>query len=161
MPFTAAYFYLHFQKIQAKFEAALEMSREQDSETLVQFTFSANDSRTLLRWEHDREFEYLDQMYDVYALEYQGDSIHYWCRWDEAESAANRKLNELKMTILGKPIPIKDPHISLDQFFKSLYCHSVSALQEVQQGSSGQLPFNRMDWFSIFCTPPAPPPEVG
>lgn len=51
---------------------------------LVYLRFS-KDELADLRWEHDREFEYDEQMYDVVGLEICGDTIGYWCWLDHKE----------------------------------------------------------------------------
>jgi len=63
-------------------EAMLGLSDDQ----LFHFSIHHVDSSRLFRWEHSREFEFQGQMFDVARRESRGDSLHFWCYWDTAET---------------------------------------------------------------------------
>lgn len=100
-PFWAPYTVLHSQK-KAVRELVSEHLREgiQDSE-LVLLTFSVSETKTKLRWEHEREFEYRGQMYDLVEMTTKGDSVSYLCYWDKEETRLNHKLEQLITWVLG------------------------------------------------------------
>ena len=56
---------------------------------------STPETAHLLDWEHSKEFEYEDEMYDVVYVESKGDSTYYWCWEDHKESELNKELTIL------------------------------------------------------------------
>jgi len=68
---------------------------------LVLLEFSREETETLLRWEHSREFEYDGQMYDVVETWAVGDTVYYRCWWDRAETALNNRMRLLARRALG------------------------------------------------------------
>ncbi len=94
-PFSATYLWLHIQKSRIKKEVKARFIAGIDKSELTHFTFSQSQLKTDLRWEHDREFEYKGEMYDVVETEMLGDSIHYICWHDKAETQLNRRLQTL------------------------------------------------------------------
>ncbi len=94
-PFSATYLWLHIQKVLVKKKVKAELIAGIDKSELAHFTFSQSQLKTDLRWEHDREFEYNGEMYDIVETEMLGDSIHYICWHDKAETQLNRRLQTL------------------------------------------------------------------
>lgn len=68
---------------------------------LVLLEFSREETGTLLRWEHAREFEYDGQMYDVAETWAVGDTVFYRCWWDREETALNNRMRLLARRALG------------------------------------------------------------
>lgn len=73
-----------------------------------------------LDWEHDAEFEFRGEMFDVIYQESTGDTIRYWCWRDHKESNLNRELALLldKHTNHQQSNQDNEPLLA---FFKSLY----------------------------------------
>ncbi len=94
-PFSATYLWLQIQKSLIKKKVKAELIAQIDKSELTQLTFSKSQIKTDLRWEHDREFEYKGEMYDVVEIQVLGDSICYLCWHDKAETKLNRHLQTL------------------------------------------------------------------
>jgi hypothetical protein len=58
--------------------------------------FSTQEAAENLDWEHDAEFEYRGEMYDVIHATITADSATYWVWWDTEETQLN---NELKLLV--------------------------------------------------------------
>jgi hypothetical protein len=54
-----------------------------------------------LEWEHSKEFEYKNQMYDVVSAELINGRIHYWCWLDDKESEMHSNFQQLVAKFLG------------------------------------------------------------
>lgn len=57
------------------------------TESLFLFAITKKDSARRFHWEHEMEFSYQNQMFDVVRRETRGDSLFLWCYWDEEETA--------------------------------------------------------------------------
>ena len=66
-----------------------------DRSELVLLQFSKTDTKTLLQWEHDTEFEFQGQMFDVMEVSEKGDSVTYVCWPDKEETHLNQQLAQL------------------------------------------------------------------
>jgi hypothetical protein len=80
---------------------------------LVLLEFSREETETLLRWEHAREFEYDGQMYDVVETWAVGDTVFYRCWWDREETALNSRMRLLALRALGDAPRVGDRGASL------------------------------------------------
>ncbi len=95
LPFCATYLGLHIQKWRIKKEVKAKLIQGLDKSELTHFTFSKSQIETELDWEHDREFEYKGEMYDVIERHEKGDSIEFLCWHDRAETELNQRLRML------------------------------------------------------------------
>ncbi len=95
LPFGATYLGLHIQKWRIKKEVKAKLIQGLDKSELTHFTFSKSQIETELDWEHDREFEYKGEMYDVIERHEKGDSIEFLCWHDKAETELNQRLQRL------------------------------------------------------------------
>lgn len=92
-----------------------------DKKDLVLLKFGKSENESKLRWKHSKEFEYKGQMYDIVETKLSGDTILYWCWWDNDETKLNKKLTNLVADILGNNQQNKENNKRLVQFLKSLY----------------------------------------
>lgn len=84
-----------------------------EASDLVLLEFSREETETLLRWEHAREFEYDGQMYDVVETWAVGGTVYYRCWWDREETALNNRMRILALRGLGDSPRVGDsgaPH---------------------------------------------------
>ncbi|MEZ4932225.1 MAG: hypothetical protein R2788_08920 [Saprospiraceae bacterium] len=128
---------------------------------LVQLTFAIKDLEVLLKWEHSREFEYRDEMYDLVESETCGDSIRYWCIHDRAETEINRHLDSLTTKSTNSdPLSRK----CLTQYFDFLK-HIFSPqdqLKPIALFDCGEIRHHFLrNEYAIQISPPTPPPEVA
>lgn len=94
-PLTLSLLWLNFQKtqLQNSFESRFEESEEKSD--LLTLSFTKEESQTLLEWEHEREFEYQGEMYDVLEIKEDGDQIHYLVWRDKEETKIKKQLSKL------------------------------------------------------------------
>ena len=88
---------------------------------LVLLKLTSLENQKELDWEHDKEFEYKDFMYDVVITEQHGDTTYYYCWLDNDESQLNRQLADLTNKVLGKLPNRKKSKRQVSKVFKSLY----------------------------------------
>ncbi len=160
-PTLGTFAFLQYQRMQVRSAVKAQIISGIDKEELVFLKFAKEESETKLRWEHSKEFEYKEQMYDVIITETKNDSIYYWCWWDKKETKLNNELEKILAFALGKNPVKQDSEKKLISFYKSLFCerfftyHLFLVLSE-------QIP-NRysVNHNSKHSVPPAPPPEIG
>ena len=120
-PFYGTYFYLYLQE-KAIQETVKRKLKEGISENeLVKLTFSKKEIPTLLKWEHDKEFEYNGQMYDVVEVADIGDSLQYLCWWDKAETATKKNKHNLLQAGIDSSNPEKHLPYTFSDYYKSIY----------------------------------------
>ena len=64
-PFYGTYFYLSLQQKAIQETVKRKLKEGIPANELVKLTFSTSEIDKVLRWEHDKEFEYQGQMYDI------------------------------------------------------------------------------------------------
>jgi hypothetical protein len=131
-----------------------------DKEELVLLSFTKAQTETELRWEHSKEFEYRGQMYDIVETCTEGDSIHYRCWWDHAETALCKKLDALATVAWGHHPKQKQHTTHLLSFLKTLY-HGPYSPWSITVNMASTAPA-MMEWTipaTVMASPPAPPPE--
>ncbi len=105
-----------------------------DDKELVHFVFTQKEAKTLLNWEHSKEFEFNGEMYDVVKVRITGDTIHYWCWQDNEETVLNRKLKKLVNEFLNTDPAAKSKKQQVENFLKNLYVHTVSCWHSPEVG---------------------------
>lgn len=121
-PFYGTYFYLSLQQ-KAIQEAVKRKLKEGILENeLVRLSFSKKEIPSLLKWEHDKEFEYNGQMYDVVEVTDIGDSLQYLCWWDKAETATKKNKQKLLHAGIDSSNPAKHFPLPFSDYYKSIYC---------------------------------------
>lgn len=160
-PVLGTYGWLQYKKTSVKKEVKEQLIAGKNKEELTLLRFTRKEAQTKLDWEHAREFEYNNQMYDVVETKTKGDSIFYWCWLDQEETELNRKLKNLVAQILATDQQNKENQKRLINFFKSLYysCQpGWHALVNQTEPNRDVYPFG---WLSIAFPPPVPPPKKG
>ncbi len=128
---------------------------------LILLKFTEKECQTKLNWEHSKEFEYNNQMYDIVATQMEGDTTYFWCWPDNEETELNKKLNDLLAYTLGKNPERKDAQNQLVDIFNLFY--HFQSLENVHVFNQ-ICPINSYYTFSsiIFSSSPAvPPPELS
>lgn len=164
LPVLGTYTWLHFQKLCVKQAVKNAFKAGMSKELLVRLAFTADQVNTLLRWEHDKEFEYQKQMYDVLEREHQGDSIVFWCWWDQEETLLNLQLEDLVQKAFAQDPVRKHSEAQLSHFFKTLYCDFFEPLSLIPPVSPTATQ-ERIDVVGLLNginrgEPPSPPPQV-
>lgn len=128
---------------------------------LVWLKFSAEEARSELEWEHDREFEYRGQMYDVVRSEVKGDTTFYLCWPDAAETALNRQLEQLVAESTTHDPAQRICFQRLFDFFQLLYYHHIGPEKAyLPTGTALVAHRSALSPPSPSFPPPVPPPRV-
>lgn len=93
-PAPLLHVYLHNQITMVKQRVEKHLQNT-DNEQLVTLTFTYQQARTLLRWEHAKEFEYQGEMYDIVSLQWHGNSVTFRCWHDTKETRLNKQLRHV------------------------------------------------------------------
>lgn len=162
VPFWGTYTILQSQKKEVKEDVAEQLREGIDANELVLLKFSVSDSKKQLHWEHDREFEYKGQMYDLIETTVKGDSIWYKCLWDKEETRLNRQLEKLMTWVVGSAAEAGD---SDEQFIflKPLYYQELTHWQARPSCvcvARVSYDFTNLALIPIALAPPLLPPEV-
>ena len=120
-PTLALYSWLQGKKFVHREEVSEWMEEDLPESELTLLVFSRSEAKSLLRWEHEREFEYRGQMYDLSKSEAIGDSLYYWVWPDHAETALNNALAQLAAGGQDLPTLPGGQTASIYQFFKTLF----------------------------------------
>jgi len=152
---------LHFKKYRVKKEIKKRIISRLDKAELVLLKFSKDQALSELIWEHSKEFEYHNQMYDVVETETLGDSIFYWCWWDHEETKLNKELSAWVLKTLGKDPQNKENRNELIDFYKQLFYVEPGYDKVHFKINIAQKQFQYhpsiQDWIN---TTPSPPPKV-
>ncbi|WP_373548766.1 hypothetical protein [Haliscomenobacter sp.] len=165
LPVLGTYTWLHFQKLRVKKEVKQAMMQGMSRERLVRLAFTEGQVDTLLRWEHAKEFEFQNQMYDVLEQKKQGDSMVYWCWWDQEETLLNRHLDDLAQKAFTSDPQQQKAQDQLFQYFKSIYYTIPDALKsflshsldDFAQSQNWKVKNGHQSWKQ---PPPSPPPKL-
>ena len=132
-------------------------------EEFVLLKFSKTDAKMLLQWEHDTEFAFQGQMFDVVDVLEKGDSVTYRCWPDKEETQLNQQLAQL-VSGEWESHPIKqEGEKQLLDYFKSFFGPTnISWAFQTPENPSSQ-----PRWLCFFNlptsahSPPAPPPKIS
>jgi hypothetical protein len=160
-PIVVTFTFLHYQKKQVRKEVKHQIIAGIDKSELVLLKFTEEESQSKLKWEHSREFEYNDQMYDIVETEIKWDTIYYWCWWDNKETKLNKQLDNLLANALENNPIKKDNQKRLTNFYKSLYCQQLPNWHWFSFQTEQMTTDYTSGYLTIFYPPPVPPPEKG
>lgn len=121
VPVVVTYTWLQQHKRAVKREVKWNMIAGIDKKELVFFTFSNKDIVTKLRWEHDKEFEFQKQMYDVVEKVVAKDSTKLWCWWDHDETKLNKQLQRLLVGVFQNDLESKTKQNAAYKFYTLLF----------------------------------------
>lgn len=161
-PVFSAYFAFQHRTniIRQEVEAHIEQGIEKNELVLLKFTHE--ETETLLRWEHSREFEFNQQMYDIVETEVLEDSVYYWAYWDIEESELKKDFNDILTNVLGIK---KNTSKQRNQFridFRPLYFfeheNSLSLPAKKEKITFSKIGY---DLLTPSYPPPYPPPKFS
>ncbi|MDP5047353.1 MAG: hypothetical protein NWQ39_03025 [Saprospiraceae bacterium] len=120
-PFYGTYLYLSLQQKTIQEAVQLKLEEGIPSNELVKLTFFKKEIPKLLKWEHDKEFEFKGQMYDVVEVTDVGDSLQYLCWWDKAETATKKNKQKLLHARIDTSNSEKHISFTFSDYYKSIY----------------------------------------
>jgi len=119
-------------------------------------------ARKELRWEHEKEFEYMGCMYDVLEQQIAGDTIHLLCWQDEKETDLNRELKELAAKALDNDPIQKNRQKRISDFLQQFYLNENSRpFWAGSQTGRAQFICITVRYADPDPTPPVPPPRLA
>jgi hypothetical protein len=113
--------WLSYQEYRLERTLVQRILRSADSSAFVQLRFAREAARHQLDWEHEGEFAYRGQMYDVVEVRETADSVFYRCWPDDAETALHRRLHAATARLLHHHPERRDRHQRLADFYQSLF----------------------------------------
>jgi len=159
LPFSGTFLWLQYQKISIQKETKRDMLSHINKKDLVLLSFTPEEAKKKLKWEHSKEFEYQGQMYDIVSVEVDDGKIKYWCWADNKETHLNKKLKALVAQKLGNDPTRKNKNQALFYFLKTLYFTSDNELSSFQFKLKSTHSFNYLcEYVSISIPPAFPPP---
>lgn len=120
-PASVVYLWLQYQKAIVKHAVKERLLENLEANELVLLKFTVAESTSKLAWEHSKEFEYNDQMYDVVETKIIGDTIYYWCWWDHAETKLNLQLSQLVNSAFHSDPQNQEKQQWLISYYKTWY----------------------------------------
>lgn len=123
------YGWIQYQKAKIRSEVKHQLMDELGEAELEVLTFTTEEASELY-WEHDKEFEYKDQMYDVVEERRSDGYVTYVCWPDHKESHLNKMLDQLATSANQNNQEQDKSNQQLLTFFKSLYCSQISISQQ-------------------------------
>lgn len=161
-PALTNYIWLQHQKSMVKHEVKRMIIKGIDIDELELLKFTKQESISKLKWEHSKEFEYKQKMYDVVKEEVVVDSIYYWCWLDREETKLNNQLAELVKNVLNTNPQKKEKQERLYSFYKSFYCSDLFNWQEeLASIENNRNTFYLNTFYTYPLPPPTPPPQIG
>lgn len=163
-PVVTIFLYLQYEKKVVRREVKWKMIAGLDQEELVLLKFSKEQTETELRWEHSKEFEYNEQMYDIVSTEIKGDSIFYRCWWDHEETALNKRLKKLVVNAFDQDENKRDAQLNLHLYLRSFFCTDVFNWEMIpsQKVLVVYQDLIQPKYFtSLLISPPTPPPKLS
>ena len=157
---AVSFVFLQNQKNQTRKEIKHNIIAGIDLKELVCLTFSSSQIETDLEWEHSKEFEYNNQMYDIVTSKTVGDTTHFWCWLDNEETKLNRQLNNLLATVLGTDEESNHQKESLKNFCKTFYFTSYKWMVSNNEKALSALFCYQNNFISINKTSTSPPPKA-
>lgn len=129
---------------------------------LITLQFSHQDAQTALKWEHQREFQYLGKYYDIVRSESTPDSVRYRCWPDTRETMLTDTWRNLWAKTQQNHPEQQRSQVLLSLFFQSIYCIQLPDFQDIANINTTQkptLPPYLLAWASFSAAPLSPPPE--
>ncbi len=132
-------------------------------EDLTILSFKRKDIYRLVKWEHDREFEYKDRMFDVVRSVENGDSITYYCWTDVKESTLHQNIEKLVDQVFNQdPIEKRNNKLQLD-YFKNVFFQAhqfgISLDRRVVKEYNETIANYNVRYSNIYSIIHSPPPK--
>lgn len=162
LPFVGTVSWLNYQKKKVKHHFKQEIIASIEKNELVNFTFTLKEAETKLNWEHSKEFEYNNSMYDIVEADTTNNIITYWCWWDSEETELNKKLKKLLANFLGEDTEDKKTKTQFAQFYQSLYHTKNIPWKAIYKEQNKTKNFAYIvDYTSLHFPPTTPPPNYS
>ncbi len=161
VPLATTYMVLHFHKKQVKRELKRKLIASIDKSELVLLKFTEEEKQSQLEWEHAKEFEYKNEMYDVIDSKTIGDTTFYWVWWDFEETKLYKQLQTLVSYALGNNPQHEEENQRINNFFKSLYFSEKNTDDKLLCIDKQSIyKYLEESYLSFKNSPSVPPPKI-
>lgn len=120
LPLFTAVLWQQWRSTQIRKEIKRELSFSVSKEKLTFLKFHKDELVSKLEWEHDKEFVFQNEMYDVVYVEEKEDSNYYWCWRDHRETLLNQQVSTLLKNYLDQNEPYQNQKSQISILLKSL-----------------------------------------
>ena len=159
-PSMVACWVVGFQKHQIRKEVKHQLGARADKADLQLLTFSHAEAKNRLYWEHQDEFEYRGEMYDVVERVEHGDSVSFWCWHDHEESELNQTLREMVGRGMAQDKTCRNVQESVSRLFQTLITPDLPDFdQHLSLKKTHVIRLKGTAVASESQTPPSPPPD--
>lgn len=160
-PFLGSYLWLTVSREKIRREIRQQIRSGIPREELVLLTFTAEESRTKLRWENPDEFEFSGQMYDIVETETCRDLIRYFCIPDHRETGINLKIRKLVAGALDSSPQNMETTKRMITFLQISYLPDhFRWAPELAASPEKMCALAVLDCFPGFANPAEPPPKT-
>lgn len=159
VPAVSIFCCLKYRKSIVKHEVKQKLIAGLEKNQLILLKFSLKEAVEQLEWEHSREFEYSDAMYDVVERTATSDSVTFLCWPDNKETKLNKQLAMLLMHALDVDPITKNQQQVLNKILKTLYYTKIDGLKiNIEEFNPPFFPARDFLTMQYKTTPPVPPP---
>jgi len=159
-PFWLFISILKYEKLCLKKEIKRNIIAGINKSELALLKFSREEINIKLRWEHPKEFEYNNEMYDIVESEIRNDSVYYWCWRDYEETQLNKKLDILVKHASGMNKKNTEQANQIMNFFSSFYNNNFADNYNLKPPvSKAVFPIWLLNYSSRNTIPDTPPPR--
>ena len=161
-PMLGTFAYIQYRKSKVRHEVKENILHGIDKEELVYFHLTSEETQQLLKWEHDREFKYKGEMYDVVYIQQSNGITHLWCWLDNDETQLNKQLEQLITVAQDDDPQSNNGKMKMTDTMRSLFCDQrmnfpiANTFEFIQPDS-----FYNHIYESRGIEPAAPPPLIA
>lgn len=112
------------------------------------------------KWHEPHEFEYRGQMYDIIHQETHGDTIWYYCYWDQAETKLLNDLAEYVSNYLQQDQAKQQKYVSLKQHLDKIFLPSYAGIPSDLFSQTATNFSHKISHLHIFLDVDLPPPKL-
>lgn len=132
-----------------------------DQSRLVRLSFHSSEV-TKLNWEHSKEFEFNDFMYDIASKEIKSDSIIYWCWLDHEETQLEKSLKKLIADASGKNTDNSHTKNLIKSLLQKVFIPQYDQAIHIRlELTNGYVLLNDLIEDNIYLKTFSPPPEIN
>ncbi len=160
-PFCIIFLWYQGQLLSASTQAHAYIQQDRDVMESVWLKFSIEEAGLVLKWEHDKEFFFRGEMFDVIESCTAGDSVSYHCYADKNETYLKKEFRDFVYSFFShKQQNNKQKQYSKD-FFKSICFHEdVEAIRSLYYKKENVSTSCYCGIANFVLSPLVPPPQA-
>lgn len=160
VPLASTLSFLHIQRRVIRKRVKHTIIAGIPKEELVLLKFTEEETKSKLKWKHEKEFEFEGNMYDIVESIAMDKQIWYWCWSDDEETQLNKKLEALLPSALGNDTKNQQKNNLLIQFSKQLFCSGLEVSTDFSSVIRKFISPPTKKLHHLNLSPPSPPPQL-